>query len=90
MIEQHLEESKQQISDLADKILLNDEDLEIDNRMFASLRQKTENIILSDYLIEKANERLENLEVFISDESEVEKYKNDLISFIQDLLREKL
>ncbi|WP_010520317.1 hypothetical protein [Aquimarina agarivorans] len=90
MIEQHLEESKQQISDLADKILLNDEDLEIDNRMFAALRQKTENIILSDYLIEKANERLENLKVFISDESEVEKYKNDLISFIQELLREKL
>ena len=29
MIEQHLEESKQQISDLADKILLNEEDLEI-------------------------------------------------------------
>jgi hypothetical protein len=69
---------------------LNEEDLEIDNRMFAALRQKTENIILSEYLIEKANERLENLEIFINDESVIEKYKNDIISFIQDLLREKL
>lgn len=90
MTEQHLEESKQLIRDLADKILLNEEDLDIDNRMFAALRQKTENIILSDYLLEKANERLENFELLINDESEIEKYRNDLISFIQDLLREKL
>lgn len=90
MIEEHLEESKQLIRDLADKILLNEEDLETDKRMFAALRQKTENIILSDYLIEKANERLENLEVFVNDESVIEKYKNDLVSFIQDLLRKKL
>lgn len=90
MIEEHLEESKQLIRDLADRILLNKEDLEIDNRMFAALRQKTENIILSDYLIEKANERLENLEIFISEESEIAKYKDDLIFFIRSLLREKL
>lgn len=90
MIEQHLEESKNQIRALADKILLNDEDLEIDNRMFSALRQKIENMILSDSLIEKANERIEHLEVFISDELKVEKYKRELISFIHDLLREKL
>jgi hypothetical protein len=90
MIENHLEESKKILIELADRILLNDKDLEIDNRMFAAVRQKAENIILSDYLLEKANERLENLEVFINDDSEIEMYRSKLITFIQNLLREKL
>lgn len=89
-IEAHLNESKKQISELADRIMLNDADLDDDNRLFAPILQKTENIILSDYLIELANKRIEDLEVYIGDTPESQEYADQLTVYLQDLLREKL
>ncbi len=89
-IEAHLNESKKQISELADRIMLNDADLDDDNRLFAPILQKTENIILSDYLIELANKRIEDLEVYIGDTPESQEYADQLTVYLPDLLREKL
>lgn len=89
-IEAHLIESKKQISELADRIMLNDADLDDDNRLFAPILQKTENIILSDYLIELANKRIEDLEVYIGDTPESQEYADQLTVYLPDLLREKL
>jgi hypothetical protein len=90
MIEQHFDESKKQLIELADKIMLDDGDLEIDNRRFAPIYQKIENLTLSHYLIDLANERIENLEIFINDESEINDYRERLIHFLRDLVRERL
>lgn len=90
MVEQHLEETKEQLTKLANEILLNKDDLEQDNRMFASLRQKAENVIISDHLKDLANKRLENLEVFTNDKEVIEKYKEDVIDFMRKLLRKVL
>ncbi|MBK7128288.1 MAG: hypothetical protein IPM74_12315 [Crocinitomicaceae bacterium] len=89
-IQAHLVESKKQISELADRIMLNDADLEDDKRLFAPILQKTENIILSDYLIELANKRIEDLEVYIGDTPESQEYADQLTVYLQYLLREKL
>lgn len=90
MIEEHFIESKRQLVELADKILLDKGDLDIDTRMFAPLHQKIENIVLSDYLIDLANERIENLEVFINDESKINEYKDRLIIYLRELVKERL
>lgn len=89
-IEEHLIETKKQITELADRIMLNDSDLEDDNRFFAPILQKSENIILSDYLRELANKRIVDLEIYIGDTPELENYKDRLIDFLRELLREKL
>ncbi len=90
MIKDHLEESKKLITELADEILLNKQNQNSDNRMFAPLFRKTENVILGDYLIELANERLENLKIVVSDKELISKYRSELISFLQKKIKEKL
>lgn len=90
MIEEHFNESKEQLVNLADKIMLDEGDLEIDNRRFAPIYQKLENYTLMEYLIDLANERIENLEIFINDESIVNDYRERIIHFLRDLVRERL
>jgi hypothetical protein len=90
MVEEHFNESKQQLTNLADKIMLDEGDLQIDNRRFAPIYQKIENFTLSDYLIDLAHDRIENLEVFINDESVVNDYRERIIHFLRDLVRERL
>jgi len=90
MIEEHFIESKQQLVVLADKIMLDEGDLEIDNRRFAPIHQKLENFTLMEYLIDLANERIENLEIYINDESIVNDYRERIIHFLRDLIRERL
>lgn len=90
MIDVHMLESKKKLTELADAVLLNSHDLELDTRFFAPLHQKMENFVLTDYLIELANERIEDLKVFINDETRIEVYKNQLIDFLRDLVRERL
>ena len=90
MVEQHLNESKRMIAELAEKILLNKDDLEASNRMFGALKQKNENLQLTDYLIDLANERIENLKAYISTKEDIEVYKNTLIAFLQDVVRKKM
>lgn len=89
-IEDHLAESKRQISEFANQIMLNEADLEDDQRPFAPILQKSENFILSDYLLELANKRIEDLEIYIGDSPESQDYADQLTVFLQDLLREKL
>ncbi len=90
LIREHLIESKKQLENLANQIMLNDDDLEIDNRLFAMLSQKAENVIISEHLIDLANERVEDLEVYISDESTIEAYQKKLIDFLRKLVKAKL
>jgi hypothetical protein len=90
MIEEHFLESKKKLVELADKIMLDEGDLEIDNRMFAPILQKIENLTLSDYLIDLANKRIENLEVFENDETKINEYKERLINLLRELVRERL
>ena len=90
LINQHLTESKKQIEDLANKVMLDKEDLEMDNRKFAALRQKAENTILSDYLIDLTNKRIEDLEIYINDEIEIENYKTEIIQFLRKTVKEKI
>lgn len=90
MVQEHLAESKKKIVEFADKLLLNKDDLEVDNRMFAPLLKKLENVTLSEYLIDLANERIENLEVLVSDKEVIKNYKKELILFLQNTVRERL
>lgn len=90
MLKRHLEESKTLINELADKVLLNKTDQEADNRMFAPLFKKTENIILSEYLTDLANERIDDFKIYTTDKDIIAEYKNELIIFLQKTLRERL
>lgn len=90
MIQQHLEESKHLILKLSEKILLNKQDEAADKRMFAPLFTKTENTILSEYLIDLANERLEDLKTFTSDAEVISNYKNELTNFLRETIKQKL
>lgn len=90
MIEEYLNTSKLMMREFANRVFLNEKDLEIDTRRFASLRQKAENDILTDYLIDIANDRIGDLEIFIKDTSVIEKYREELIIFLQQLVKEKL
>ena len=69
MIEEHLIESKRQIEELANQLMLNGQDLENDKWMFAHIKQKIENTILSEYLIDLTNKRIEDLEILFSDKN---------------------
>lgn len=89
-ISEHLEETKKKLTDLAEKIMLNDEDLKLDNRLFGELIQKVENVVLLDYLIELANERLENLDLYTCDEEIHNKYYKIVIGFINQIIEEKI
>lgn len=42
------------------------------------------------YLIEQDNKRIKDLEVVVLDKDKQDEYSNDLILFIQNLVREKL
>lgn len=84
----HIEESKSLILARAEKVLMNEGDLE--NKMFAKIQQKVENLILSDYLIELANERIENFKISITTQDIIDKYKEDLRLFLVQTLKQRL
>lgn len=90
MLKSHLEETKILITELADKILLNKTDQEADSRKFAPLFKKAENTILTEYLIELTNKRIEDFKKAEINQDKITEYKNETIEFLQRTLRERL
>lgn len=87
---EHLAESKKLLEIRAKEIFLDKEDLQFDKSMFAPVKQKSNNVILSDYLLELANERLSSFKNLSNDEILSSKYKEELVSYLRTLLRSKL
>ncbi|MBI3511899.1 MAG: hypothetical protein HY064_14655 [Bacteroidetes bacterium] len=86
----HLEESKKLLEEKAKQILLDKEDLTFDKSMLAPVKQKLNNVILSTYLVDFANERLSTFKNLANNETLSVRYKHELLCFLQDLVRRNL
>lgn len=87
---EHLEETKRLIIELADRVMLNKDDLSVDNRMFSKLHKVIDNYTLVDYLVDLANDRIENLQLFINDKNKIEDYKKEVKLFLKNTVLERI
>lgn len=83
----HMNETKKVLLEKANGILLNDDDLELDKKVFAPLSQKMNNMVLMSYLQEYANGRLEDFGNLCNNESLVDKYRTELVEILRDIIR---
>jgi hypothetical protein len=86
----HFEETKKLIEEESNKLFLDEEDLNADKSMFAPLKQKAQNVILSTYITEMANERLTQFNNLSNNEELKNKYKDELIIFLRKNLRRNI
>jgi hypothetical protein len=82
----HFEETKQMIWNKSKEIMSTDSDLVKDSRFFAPIRQKIENLGKTDQLQNLANKRLSDARLIFKDEKSVNKYRDELIYVLRDVV----
>ncbi|MFM1999176.1 MAG: hypothetical protein RL204_1123 [Bacteroidota bacterium] len=90
LFEQHLSESKILLERKAQEILLTKADYEGSKIMFAPLKKVLNNVIISDHLLDLANDRVASFRNLSNNSEEGARYKDEVCAFLRRLVRNKL